>query len=263
MLLTRRLLLLLIIAISGGCTHLQLSRSTTQQANTITDIHYRQVLNNLASFECNSDILPHFAIVGAGGTLVNDEGTANVELEWDAATLARKMLGVGGTRSIEEQWTMAPVVNPDKLRAIRAVYQLTTRGENYDPEGDRLLVAFLGENYGRWIEQGWYGVGCKRDVPCQACYVGHCGGQYVWVMPGGIEAMSRLTLAVLNIATLDANPEPQQPQKQVQKYTYRDGQVESVETFTRPDAGATRVAPQPIRQDFFNPLQTQIQMGNR
>jgi hypothetical protein len=82
-------------------------------------------------------------------------------------------------------------------------------------------------------------------------------------MPGGIEAMSGLTLAVLNIATLDPNPEPQQPQKQVQKYTYRDGQVESIETFTRPDPGATKVAPQPIRQDFFNPLQTQIQMGNR
>src|SRR4051812_22775252 len=192
MLRRRSLLLLLATVPSLGCTHLQLSRSTSYQARTISDIHYDQVLSNLASYECNPNVLPHFAIVGAGGTLVHDEATANMELEWNAGSLARKLFGLSGTRQVEEQWTMAPVVNPDKLRAIRSVYQLATRGENYDPAGDKLLISFLGENYSTWIDQGWYGSGCKCNVPKNACYVSHCGDRYVWVTADGIEPMSRL-----------------------------------------------------------------------
>jgi hypothetical protein len=257
------LFLALAIGPTAGCTHLQLSRSTTQQAHTISDIHYEEVLSNLASYECNPNVLPHFAIVGAGGTLVHDEATANMELEWNAGSLARKLFGLSGTRQVEEQWTMAPVVNPDKLRAIRSVYQLATRGENYDPAGDKLLISFLGENYSTWIDQGWYGSGCKCNVPKNACYVSHCGDRYVWVTADGIEPMSRLTLAVLNIATLDPSPTPDQPSKTVQKYAYKDGSVDTIETYVRPDVDAAKVTTPPVRQQFYNPLQTQIQMGKK
>ena len=52
---------LVLLAACTGCTHSQLSRSTVRQAGTITDLHYKQVLGNLASFHCNPDVLPHFA----------------------------------------------------------------------------------------------------------------------------------------------------------------------------------------------------------
>jgi hypothetical protein len=262
MMLSRRfVLLVLATAPSIGCTHLQLSRSTTHQALTISDIHYDQVLSNLASFECNPNVLPHFAIVGAGGTLVHDEATANMELEWDTSTLARKLLGLSGTRQVEEQWTLAPIINPDKLRAIRSVYQLATRGENYDPEGDKLLVAFLGSDYAQWIDRNWYGVGCKKDVPRHACYVAHCGQRYVWVTADGIEPLSRLTLAILNISTLDPNPAPAKSQKEIQKYNYTDGKIDSIEKYSRPDPAAEAIPPPPVREQLYNPLQSQIQMG--
>lgn len=114
------LLLLLAVIASGGCTHSQLLRSTLNQARTITDIEYDQVLTNLAMVQANPDVLPCFAVVGTGGTGVTDQATANTELEWDPATLARKLFGLNASRQVEEQWTLAPVVNPDKLRALRA-----------------------------------------------------------------------------------------------------------------------------------------------
>src|SRR4051812_49177860 len=248
----------------AGCTHCQLSRSTLRQANTITDLQYNQVLSNLALFHCSPDVIPHFAVVGTGGTSVSDEGTANVELEWDARTITRELLGLGASREIQEQWTLAPVVNPDKLRAIRCVYQLIVTGQSTDRESDKLLKAFLGEGYMEWIQRGWYCVGQRKDVPKGACYVGHCGSTYVWVMPDGLEALTRLTVIVLNIATLDPTPPPEQQTKTVKRYTYnKEGRVETEETFTRPDPDAPKSSAPPARKDFYNPLQTQIQLRGK
>ena len=52
---------------------------------------------------------------------------------------------------------------------------------------------------------GWFHVGCKKDVPHNACYVGHfksCGRVcYVWVCPEGREALADFTLSVLKLST--------------------------------------------------------------
>src|SRR4051794_37151983 len=232
---------ILVSSVCTGCTHRQLNRSTVLQAGTITDLHYRPVLSNLAAHHCKPDLLPHFAVVGTGGTSVTDQGNATLELEWDPRTITREMLGLGASREIQEQWTMAPVVNPDKLRAIRCLFQLVAVGQATDPEADKLLKAFLGEGYLEWVQRGWYGVGGVRDVPKGACYVAHSGHTYVWVMPGGLEGLSRLTLVVLNVATLDPTAPPEQPTKTVKHYTYtKDGRVETEETFTRPDPEAPK-----------------------
>jgi len=256
----------LALAVScAGCTHLQLSRSTLRQAGTITDLEYKQVMSNLASYHCNPDVLPHFAVVGTGGTSITDLGGVNVELEWDATSLIRELLGLQATREVQEQWTLAPVVNPDKLRAIKSIFQLVAMGHTTDPEADTLLTSFLGEGYMQWIHQGWYCVGRREHVPTNACYVGHAGGTYVWVTPDGLEGLSRLTLVILNVATLDPNPSPEEPTKTVEKYNYRDdGKLDSIETLTRPDLDpkAPKGRAAPFRRDFYNPLQSQIQLGS-
>src|SRR5690349_10327677 len=109
---------------SASCTHLKLRDSTLLQSHTTTDLQYQQVLTNIAMFEHNAELLPAFSVVGTGGTSVNDQATLGVELEWNPFRIVREMLSAGGTREIEEQWTLAPVVNPDKLRAIRCVFQI-------------------------------------------------------------------------------------------------------------------------------------------
>lgn len=77
--------------------------------------------------------------------------------------------------------------------------------------------------------------------------------------------MSRLTLVILDIATLDPNPPPEEQTKTVEAYYYRDdGKLERIETLTRSDddPNAPKRRANPVRKDFYNPLQTQIQMGS-
>jgi hypothetical protein len=45
----------------------------------------------------------------------------------------------------------------------------------------------------------WFCVGKKKDVPKDACYVGHYKDCYVWVMPDGLEDLANTTMAVLDI----------------------------------------------------------------
>jgi hypothetical protein len=258
------LLVLAFAAACTGCTQHQLQHSTLHQARTVTDLQYDQVLTNLAATAASPDILPCFAVVGTGGAGVTDVGEASAELEWDPDALVRRMVGLTASRQVEAQWTLAPVVNPDKLRALRAAYQIAVFGRATDQEAHQILTAYLGEGYGEWVQTGWLHSGGKKDVPTDACYVGRCGHHCVWVAPDGLESLTRLTLATLNIATLDPAAPPAAPTKTVQKYTYnKDGRVETIETFTRPDLDAPKSTAPPARRDFYNPLQAQIQLRGR
>ncbi len=50
------------------------------------------------------------------------------------------------------------------------------------------------------IQTGWFCVGRKRDVPKDACFVGHYGDTYTWVGPNGREGLTRFTLSVLKLS---------------------------------------------------------------
>lgn len=54
------------------------------------------------------------------------------------------------------------------------------------------------------FQQPWLNVGCKKDVPKCACYVGHykaCGREcYVWVMPEQVGMLREFTQVVLTLA---------------------------------------------------------------
>lgn len=52
------------------------------------------------------------------------------------------------------------------------------------------------------IQAGWFHVGCKRDVPKGACYVGRCGDCFVWIDADGREALTEFTITVLKLSTL-------------------------------------------------------------
>lgn len=65
----------------------------------------------------------------------------------------------------------------------------------------RAEIVGLLDDLGR-IRAGWFRVGRKKDVPKEACYVGHRGAVYVWVCPDGREALSEFTLTVLKLASL-------------------------------------------------------------
>lgn len=49
---------------------------------------------------------------------------------------------------------------------------------------------------------GWFCLGGLRDVPKDACYVGHSGDRYAWVTADGVPALARLTLTTLSATKL-------------------------------------------------------------
>ena len=53
---------------------------------------------------------------------------------------------------------------------------------------------------------GWFHLGCKKDVPKDACYVGRYGDRYAWVTADGVPGLSRFTVAVLGAVKLDPGP---------------------------------------------------------
>jgi hypothetical protein len=56
------------------------------------------------------------------------------------------------------------------------------------------------------IQTGWFHRGRKKDVPKDACYVGHYHDCYVWVDADQVDELTEFTLKVLNVTSLLQQP---------------------------------------------------------
>jgi hypothetical protein len=83
-----------------------------------------------------------------------------------------------------------------------------------------MLEQFFGPDWTVCAPTGWVHTGCKRDVPKNACATGHYCGTYVWVTAEGRDALARLTLNILDVATV-AFVHPPPPSKEVTTFDYR------------------------------------------
>jgi hypothetical protein len=216
-----------------GCTHRVLMRSMVHQASTVMDIEYQMVLDNIAMFECNPSALPWHVRINNGVVQVNDqEGIEGLGVQWGAT--ANFTRGPSALRSVSEQWGADAVTNPRIVKKLQDVYREVI---GVPPEPDPEFFKYVkqvqpkpkkstkpeadGDNWteeipppegiasdetpspGSWpdfeVPTGWFRVGCKSDVPRNACYVGHHGDCYVWVTSHGESGLSRFTLTVLAI----------------------------------------------------------------
>jgi hypothetical protein len=85
------------------------------------------------------------------------------------------------------------------------------------------------------IPRRWFHVGCTKDVPKDACYVGRHCDTYVWVLPEGIDGLTRFTMTVLDLAT----GKPHAPMKTVVRTYKADGSLDNTQvTTTEIDAEA-------------------------
>jgi hypothetical protein len=80
-----------------------------------------------------------------------------------------------------------------------AVYQVS-RGSSSNQ--DRVTAELDASDFD--IPIGWFVIGCKKDVPKNACYVGRFRDRYAWVMPGEVHNLAKFTLAVLTITKLES-----------------------------------------------------------
>ena len=207
--------LLVCVSTQVGCQSLQLENHTMRQAKTLTDLQYRQVLDNLAMFSVNPGSLPFFSAAGTGQTNVSQAATANFTPSVDlllnpAKTLYRYYAdkygyGVSGTQTNLEQWTTASVLNPDELKLMQCVYQKVLGFQPPSPDTcDQRLMDFFKNNLELWdaLDRKWLCVGLNGEKPPrEAAFVGRYNKRFVWVMPQNVGYLSRVTLAILDIAT--------------------------------------------------------------
>ena len=214
----RAVLLIGLLLTLSGCTHIALRNDTVRTTNTLTDLQFQQVLDNVARFHDNPDTVPSFAVTTAGTVSILDTTGAGLSPTY-SPTLTFQQQGGGAlpilsllfpfsaSRSVTENWSLTPITDADNLRRLRCAYRLLVMGEvtpNYDFCSKEMKEFFAGEEAALadyYPPRGWYGMGGKKDVPKDACYVGcHCD-TYVWVLPGGMNDLALFTMGALDLAT--------------------------------------------------------------
>jgi hypothetical protein len=211
--------MLVFIVSAPGCQEARLRDRTVMQAATVNEVYYAQALNNLAMMEANPGANPYFALPSQGTNQNQNALTATYTPNLDLITAAGHYLGrwlfdknttaIGGTVQNAETWQTAPTTNPDKINLLKLAYLRTMGREMAGTE--ELFTTFKKQyptpfDYYSVLSPGWYFVGTKKDVPKDACAVGHCGKTYVWVLPEHGEELSRFSLAILNIVTISLQP---------------------------------------------------------
>jgi hypothetical protein len=111
----------ILILCAPGCTADRLRRSAVDQASTMTDFQYQQVLNNIALLANDPNALPWHLTIKSGTSQVSDTGTAG--LAPGIVILNNSEPFLTGTRSVVDQWGTAPVTDDTALRLIRNAYQ--------------------------------------------------------------------------------------------------------------------------------------------
>jgi hypothetical protein len=204
------LILASVVFSNTGCTHVQLQRSTGLAESTLTDLQYKQVLDNVALFCKVPTAMPYFAVTSGGVVQVSDNGSLNYQFSSNplgaAHGVSNSFFGLGSTRTVSEQWSLVPLHDPNKLQMLRCAYQVLV-GYETAPCNDceKKLKEFFAEEFGQGVVRGWFHVGRKKDVPKCACYCGHYCDTYVWVMPEGVEGLTVFTLGVIDIATVQSH----------------------------------------------------------
>ncbi len=246
----------------GGCrTHMVLRKNTIQTASTIADLNYQQVLDNVARFETAPSTLPSLAIVNAGTVTVTDQSTFGGAGTYSPTISSADQIGgfpifslflnPNLSRGLTENWNLVPVTDIAKVRRLRCAFQMLVCGgdpvacedcleqlEDYLPDEPASLACT--------IPTDWYGVGCKAEVPKEACFVSCYQNKYVWVLPQGMEGLSRFTLTVMQLATTEVTTET----KTIVKKYDADDKLQSTEiTTTESDEQTIRTVHSEIPTD--------------
>lgn len=180
-----------ILLILPGCMRDQLRYSIRRTTSTLPDLQYQQIIDNLAMIAANPGYLPYLAVVGQGSVQVTDGGSGSLTLSAPLQTFTSNTLGLGATRNVTGTWSVGTITDPEKIREMQAYYREAVAGSSR---------GFIGAQ--------WLHVGCRRDVPKSAVYVGRQGRVYAWVTPEGLDGLSELTLHIMDVATRADSAEP-------------------------------------------------------
>src|SRR5262249_50718480 len=134
-------------------------------------------------------------------------------------------------RGVGANWTIVPISDPQRLKAMRSLYLWVVGKPMLDLEkSEALLRGYLGKNFrvGQ-IPRCWARCGRWYEVPKGAVHVVNHHRTYCWVVPGREEELTKLTLTVLDVATVNPNAGPPPPTKTVVR-TYDEVSKKHVST---------------------------------
>jgi len=228
--------------IASGCAHTNLAYDHINQARTLTNIHEKQVLDNLAMFLENPNALPFYAMPGTGSAQVTDNGSIG------ASTLngpLRTVLGpLGLSRNNRLIWASTPVTDPIKLKRMRCAYR---RALGHGDGSDRCIDCCE-------LTKEWYASDEAEFAKCCDCCsvrplkiervgkhlahkrcekTGHYCGTTIRVCPESSADLTRLVMLVMDYAA--NKPKAKTPAKtmQVERHVYDDkGRVLLTQTYT-------------------------------
>jgi hypothetical protein len=211
-----------------GCASTTLKQYTLNQSLSVTDMRYRQVLDDLATVAHNAGTLPAFALTAGGIANVTNTVSIDTATIWDQAVkgFSKETLAAFGQHNPELQWTLDPVVSEPQLEGLYWACFWALHGP--PPEGSRAMellrepritditgCALPGAapprqsyhlNVARQlaaIRPGWLHVTPNDCVPRHVAYKATRGDTTVWVTPDGLAGLSEFTLVMLDIATID------------------------------------------------------------
>ncbi len=214
------ILILAALLAASGCATTQVAFTATRQMGTQPDIYTDQTLENLARVADDATALPYFALLQNGVPTTNNTSTLTIgSMSFPTQTVVKQLhnqrsgtIGpIGGSWVVGANWTISPVNDPDRLTAMRYLYNWTLGRppENLD-KANMLLKQYLGKDFSLdtvHIPQDWFQHGGWHDVPKAACRKFHHHGTYYWIVPGMVEQLTQLTIKMLDIATVvPSNP---------------------------------------------------------
>jgi hypothetical protein len=222
---------ILVFALLSGCTSVALRNGTLSQGESAVDVRYQEVVENLALLYANPTALPAYSSIFAGTVDINDTLQINPATTWQRSqpvangpfvtVFNNQVLDVPATRTVKQNWTLDPVIAPEKLTAIACACRSVLFGpENAGPDcdtlgkyvpsksGDRALcyfdvseqLALIQLNCPCWLHLS----DCLQRPRC-ARFWASCHGKCVWVEPDGMAGLSQFTLVIQKIARADLN----------------------------------------------------------
>ena len=196
---------------------MSLERHTVAQTDSAMDVRYREVVENLALIASNRSALPSYASIYSGSAAVQDTGQLVSTTTVPYYTVGSEVLNPSITRQITQNWVLDPLLDPEKMEAIRAACQWAIGGpENVYPDSMSLLIRpsqaprgpdrhfGVAEQLAK-LPSGWLCVGKHGDCPASALYKAHCGDTWVWVTAEGMKGLADFTLILQHIARIQIN----------------------------------------------------------
>src|SRR5207249_574696 len=117
-----------------------------------------------------------------------------------------------------------------------------------DPvQAETLLKQYLGKDFAlAHVPQGWFQWGGWHDVPKNACRRFHHHGTYYWIAPGMEEHLTKLTITILDIATIAPSKPSQTIVWKIDPKTNQPTEVQITRTLTYAGKETTKIPSTPI-----------------